>query len=61
MLMLVPLLIVGFCFGTDERKDTVMDAAPWLLALIGIAIAVLLIVTWLISWHTSKKCDINTE
>ena len=55
MLTMVPLLIIGFWFGTDDRTDAVMDATPWVLALIGIAIAILLIVTWRISWHTSKK------
>lgn len=55
MLTMLPLLMVGFWFGTDDRRDSMIAAAPWLLALIGIAIAILLIVTWRISRRTSKK------
>lgn len=55
ILMMMPLAMLGFLLGNDERKGLMMDIGPLLCAIIVALIAVLLGVTYLISRRQCKK------
>lgn len=55
LMMILPLLALAFLFGNDDRKDNVIAAGPWLLAIIILLIAIILGVAYLISRHQNKK------
>ena len=49
LMMILPLFLVAFLFSNDDRKDDVIRAGLWLLAIAILLVAVMLFVTYRIS------------
>lgn len=49
LMMILPLFLVAFLFSNDDRKDDVIRAGLWLLAIVILLTAVMLFVTYRIS------------
>ena len=49
LMMILPLFLVAFLFSNDDRKDDVIRASLWLLAIVILLTAVMLFVTYRIS------------
>jgi cbb3-type cytochrome oxidase subunit 3 len=49
LMMIIPLFLVAFLFSNDDRKDDVINAGLWLLAIVIFLTAVMLFVTYRIS------------
>jgi hypothetical protein len=49
LMMILPLFLVAFLFSNDDRKDDVINAGLWLLAIVIFLTAVMLFVTYRIS------------
>ena len=60
LMMMLPVIMLGYLFGEDDMKDTILDYGGWIVAIIVGLIAVLLGVAYLISWHQNKKKKNNT-
>lgn len=49
LMMILPFFLVAFLFSNDDRKDDVINAGLWLLAIVILLVAVMLFVTYRIS------------
>ena len=49
LMMILPFFLVAFLFSNDDRKDDVINAGLWLLAIVILLTAVMLFVTYRIS------------
>lgn len=55
LMAMLPLFIIAFFLGNDERKETIMEAGSILIGAVAVLIAIILLVTYRISAKTYKQ------